>query len=200
METPNSIILEKIKSIFAKETKTKLEEVQTKDGVTIFAEVFDVGEAAFIVDGEERVPLPVGDYELEDGRMLVVEEEGIIASITEAEGGEKEPATEEEPASSEEDEMSKEKERIKNIMKEILTDLQKEEMQSFIDDMQKQVNEMKTDLSEKIDKVITELGEMPAGEAPKKKPKAKGIRPKLGSQGRNLTVQESIYARLYKNY
>jgi hypothetical protein len=47
--------------------------------------MFEVGEAVFIVgpEGTEPVPLPVGEYELADGRILVVEVEGVIAAINE---------------------------------------------------------------------------------------------------------------------
>ena len=65
--------------------ETKLEDMPLADGMTtIQADMFEVGEAVFIVvDEAEPVPLPVGDYELADGRLLVVEVEGIIAEIKE---------------------------------------------------------------------------------------------------------------------
>ena len=67
--------------------ETKLEDMPLADGMTtIQADMFEVGEAVFIVvDEAEPVPLPVGDYELADGRLLVVEVEGIIAEIKEME-------------------------------------------------------------------------------------------------------------------
>ena len=198
MDTPNKTILEKIKSIFAEANKTKLEEVKTKDGVVIFAEVFDVGEAVFVVDGEERIPLPIGEYVLEDGKVLVVEEEGIIASISEGEVVEEEVP--EEPEAEVEAEEDKEKERIKDIMKEIMAELHAEEMQKVVDDMQKAINEMKSDLSEQITDVITEMAKTPAGDTPKRKPKGKVAEAKLRAGGRSLTTQERIYSRLYKNY
>lgn len=65
--------------------ETKLEDMPLADGMTtIQADMFEVGEAVFIVvEDAEPVPLPVGEYELADGRILVVEVEGIIASINE---------------------------------------------------------------------------------------------------------------------
>ena len=65
--------------------ETKLEDMPLADGMsTIQADMFEVGEAVFIVvDEAEPVPLPVGDYELADGRLLVVEVEGVIAEIKE---------------------------------------------------------------------------------------------------------------------
>ena len=63
--------------------ETKLEDQPLEDGMTtIQADMFEVGQAVFIVVPEaEPVALPVGEYELADGRVLKVEVEGIIASI-----------------------------------------------------------------------------------------------------------------------
>ena len=63
--------------------ETKLEDMPLADGMTtIQADMFEVGEAVFIVvENADPVPLPVGEYELADGRILEVEVEGIIASI-----------------------------------------------------------------------------------------------------------------------
>jgi len=63
--------------------ETKLEDMPLADGMTtIQADMFEVGEAVFIVvENADPVPLPVGEYELADGRILVVEVEGVIASL-----------------------------------------------------------------------------------------------------------------------
>ena len=65
--------------------ETKLEDMPLADGMTtIQADMFEVGESVFIVvEDAEPVPLPVGEYELADGRILVVEVEGVIAAINE---------------------------------------------------------------------------------------------------------------------
>jgi len=75
--------------------EVKLEQMKLIDGNTVIeADSFEVGASVMIVVPEgEPVPLEVGKYELEDGRLLVVEEKGMIASI------------EEMPAESEEEEM-----------------------------------------------------------------------------------------------
>ena len=58
---------------------------QTLENATIIeAESFEAGQQVFVVSDEERVALPVGEYALEDGMTLVVEEEGMIAEIKEA--------------------------------------------------------------------------------------------------------------------
>jgi hypothetical protein len=75
--------------------EVKLEQMKLADGNTVIeADSFEPGASVMIVVPEgEPVPLEVGNYELEDGRVLIVEEVGMIASI------------EEMPAESEEEEM-----------------------------------------------------------------------------------------------
>ena len=65
----------------------KLEQMMLMDGVTkIEADVFEAGAEVFIVtEDDQRIPLPVGEYELESGMILIVTQEGIIAEIKEAE-------------------------------------------------------------------------------------------------------------------
>ena len=65
--------------------EVKLEEQTLADGNTVIeADSFEVGASVMIVVPEgEPVPLEVGKYELEDGKVLVVEEVGIIAAIEE---------------------------------------------------------------------------------------------------------------------
>ena len=57
--------------------------MQLENGTTVEAEAFEAGNEIFIVTEDEKVALPVGTYSLEDARELVVDEEGVIASIGE---------------------------------------------------------------------------------------------------------------------
>lgn len=88
--------------------KVEMATMQLANGVTIEAESFEAGQNVFLVgEDEEKVAAPVGEHELEDGRILVIEEEGVIAEIKEA--VEEAPAEEEvevEQAAEEEEEMS----------------------------------------------------------------------------------------------
>ena len=65
--------------------EVKLEQMKLIDGNTVIeADSFEPGASVMIVvPDSEPVPLEVGKYELEDGRLLVVEEKGMIASIEE---------------------------------------------------------------------------------------------------------------------
>ncbi len=67
--------------------EVKLEQLKLADGMTVIeADSFDPEMAVVIVtEDEQKIPLPVGEYELEDGRMLVVAVEGIISEIKEKE-------------------------------------------------------------------------------------------------------------------
>lgn len=88
-------ILNKVRSLLGMEVK--LEQMKLTDGVSILeADVFEAGNEVFIVtEDEQKIPLPVGEYELEDMRVLVVTEEGLIAEIKEA--AEEEEVVVEEP-------------------------------------------------------------------------------------------------------
>ena len=82
-------VINQIKTLLGMEVK--LETMKLMDGITIFeADAFEMDKEVFIVtEDEQKIPVPIGEYELEDGRILVVEVEGIILEI-------KEVATEEE--------------------------------------------------------------------------------------------------------
>ena len=75
--------------------EVKLAQMKLKDGVTVIeADAFEMDNNVFIVNGEDRIPVPVGEYELEDGMILVVAVEGIIAEIKEAAVEEEAPEAE----------------------------------------------------------------------------------------------------------
>ena len=80
----------------------KFEEAALEDGTIISADAFEVGNAVFIVVEEDQQPLPVGEYALADGSLLVVEEEGVIADIKAADEEVEEVAEEEVVEQSEE--------------------------------------------------------------------------------------------------
>ena len=80
----------------------KFEDAALEDGTIISAEAFEVGNAVFIVVEEEQQPLPVGEYAMADGSLLVVEEEGIIAEIKAADEETEEEVEEEVVEQSEE--------------------------------------------------------------------------------------------------
>ena len=73
-------VINEIKTLLGMEVK--LAQMKLEDGVTVVeAEMFEPEAAVFIVNGEDRIAMPVGEYKLEDGNVLKVEVEGIIAAI-----------------------------------------------------------------------------------------------------------------------
>lgn len=80
-------VINQIKELLGMEVK--LATMKLSDGVTILeAEVFEAGAEVFVVAEDQKIALPVGEYELEDGKILVVSEEGMIAEIKEMEAKE----------------------------------------------------------------------------------------------------------------
>jgi hypothetical protein len=61
--------------------EVKLEEMKLENGTVITTESLEKGNEVFIVTDDEKVAMPVGEYILEDGKLLIVEEEGIIADV-----------------------------------------------------------------------------------------------------------------------
>ena len=63
--------------------EVKLEDMKLENGTLVSAESFEKDKEIFIVTDDEKVAMPVGEYMLEDGRLLVVSEEGMIADVRE---------------------------------------------------------------------------------------------------------------------
>ena len=63
--------------------EVKLEEMKLENGTLVSAESFEKGKEIFIVTDDEKVAMPVGEYMLEDGRLVVVSEEGMIGDVRE---------------------------------------------------------------------------------------------------------------------
>lgn len=87
--------------------EVKLMEEKLENGTVISAEAFEKGKEVFIVTDDEKVAMPVGEYILEDGRLLVVEAEGMIADVREV--SDEVPAKEEETEDLEEEKKEEEK-------------------------------------------------------------------------------------------
>lgn len=125
----------------------KLAQARLADGVTVLeAEAFEAGMEVFIVTEEGNVPLPVGEYEMEGGELiLVVEEEGIIAEIKEVEETveEEAPAAEEEAVAPIEEEMSEETRQPKKTIESII----KETLFSEVEKLKVENDELKAELS-----------------------------------------------------
>lgn len=68
------------------EVKVDLLEKKTSDGNTIFdSESFAIGEPIFIVTEDGNIPVPEGEYALEDGTTVNVDATGIIIEVSTSE-------------------------------------------------------------------------------------------------------------------
>ena len=113
-------INELLKKVGLKAEEIKLAQMKLADGVTIVeAEAFEAGYSIGIVTEEGVVALPKGEYEMEDGKALIVEEDGVIAEIKDAVS--EEEAAEEGEMMDEKEEMSSEpqpKKVVESVTKE----------------------------------------------------------------------------------
>jgi hypothetical protein len=119
-----------------------------KDGVTVLeAESFDAGVPVFIVaENGDKVPAPIGEHELEDGRVLVITEEGMIAEIKDA-------MVEEVPVEEAPVEMASEN-QFAELVKSIVTSMSVE--------VAKQIESVRTELTAQIAEVKTSQVEVKA--------------------------------------
>ena len=93
--------------------EVKLEQMMLVDGVTtIEFDILEAGQSVMIVNEEDRVPLPIGEYELQDGQILKVLEDGVIGEIGAKQEEVEQP---EQPEVEEEVEMEVEKPTAKKV-------------------------------------------------------------------------------------
>lgn len=142
-------MLKEIKSLLgielSAETEVKVEFAQMtlENGTVLEAEEFVAGQEVFIITEEDRIALPVGEYELENGQILVVEEEGLIADIK-AEEAEVEVEVEaaEEMAYVNKEEFAAAIDEIKAMIEEVKAGMkEKEEMAQVQAEVEAQVKE-----------------------------------------------------------
>lgn len=95
-------IMTELSSVKEEAVEVKFEQMTLENGTVLEAEAFEAGNEVFIVNEEERIAVPVGEYGLADGRVLYVTEEGMIAEVKTAEAEAEEEAVEVEVEASEE--------------------------------------------------------------------------------------------------
>lgn len=129
--------------------EVRLEERKLENGTRVEAESFEKGKEIFILTDDEKVAMPVGEYLLEDGRLLVVAQEGIIDDVREVSN--EVPQKEEEPASVTED-LSEEDDKKKDEKKkeEKMADVGDwEGMEKRIQNLEDAIADIKSRLGEK---------------------------------------------------
>ena len=108
------------------------------------ADAFAVGVSAFVVNDEgERIPLPDGDYQLQDGSMLVVAE-GAVTEVKEAEAEVEAEEEKEEEMKAEEVEASSEvltREAVEGMIAKAI-EATKKEFSSQIEERDAKITEL----------------------------------------------------------
>jgi len=187
-------MLNKVKEVLGVELNEETQEVKLaqatlENGTVIESENFAAGSEVFIVTDDEKVALPVGEYSLEDGEMLKVEEEGIIASI-----GAAEEAPEEEVEAAEEEEMGyatkQDLAEVKEMIEEIKSMIEpKEEMSEEVseEEVKEELNEeVKEELS--AEEPVAKVTHNPEAETKKNL--------NLFAQKRSMTTADKVMQRI----
>jgi hypothetical protein len=189
----NSLI-NQIKTLLGMEVK--LETMKLSDGVTVLeAEMFEAGNEVFVVtEDEQKIALPIGEYEMEDGRILVVVEEGVISEIKEKE--EEEEEMPEEAPIEEEAKKEQEMETAKAAPKKIVESMIKESFFSEIEALKTENETLKAELSKLKEVKEVELSEVkPISFNPENENTNDSI--KLSAK-RQRTTMDSILEKLNK--
>jgi len=194
-------ILSKIKTYLGEDTADIVENIEQSqvvelaqakldNGTVLEAEAFEAGNEIFILTDDEKVAVPVGEYTMEDGQILVVSEEGIIGEIKSAEQEEEVEASEE---VSEETETELEEVEAEYATKEELA-----EVKSMLEEIKAMI-EKKEKMSEVEEQVKEELSETPATEAITHNPEPKKQVNLKFAQNRKQGTIDRVMQKLINN-
>ena len=167
-------LLEKIQTLLS--AKVNLAEMTLENGTILEAESFATGESVFIKTDDERVALPIGEYTLEDGRLLIVEEEGIIAEIKEetAEVPAEELAEVEVDVDPESYDTPKEAEQVEDVLQAVVEAIapEIEKIQQEVAEMKKELESVKMEYKKKEEMAAQTPAAKPKKHSPEAAPKA----------------------------
>jgi len=196
-------MLNQVKNLLGVELseEVKLEQMKLENGTVLEAEAFEKDNEVFIVTEDEKVPVPSGEYSLEDGKILVVEE-GIISDIKEMEEEVEEEVVEEEEATSEEEEMKEEVYASKDEVSELKAII--EDLKAKLELKDQETAEeiglaMTTMLSEqeKVEEAVKEELSKPAAEPIKHNPEGETKKQNyLYAQKRNLSTRDRVLQKI----
>jgi len=182
--------------------EVKLEEMKLENGTVITTESLEKGNEVFIVTDDEKVAIPVGEYILEDGRLLIVEEEGIIADVRDV--SDDVPAKEETEDLEEEtietevpEEVASEVEAIVEAVVEVIAPVI-EEVKSEVEELKKQYASLMDDKEEKVeDKKKEDLSAARKPITRNSQPKSNKTKVEFGS-GKFATTLDRVLNKLNK--
>ena len=187
-------MLNKIKTFLGEETtdivenieeKVELAQAKLENGTVLEAEAFEAGNEIFIVSEDERVAVPVGEYQMEDGKILVVTEEGLRGEIKDA---------------TEEVEEEVEAEDLGYVTKEELAEVVSmiEEIKAMIEKKEEMSEEKEVELSEELPTEVKEELSEPAAEPIAHNPEQKNNMNVKFSQNRKQTTFDKVLSRINK--
>lgn len=143
--------------------EVKLEEQKLENGTRVEAESFEKGKEIFILTDDEKVAMPVGEYLLEDGRLIVVKEEGMIDDVREVsdEVPQKEEESKDDPKDETEDLKYKDEEMRDDGEEAAVDDWQGMEkriknLEDAIADLKAKVGEKNVEASEDVKEELNE--------------------------------------------
>ena len=191
-------ILSKIKTYLGEDTADIVENIEQSqvvelaqakldNGTVLEAEAFEAGNEIFILTDDEKVAVPVGEYTMEDGQILVVEEEGIIGEIKSAEQEEEEEV-----------EASEEVEELEEVEAEYATKEELAEVKSMLEEIKAMI-EKKEEMSEVEEQVKEELSETPATEAITHNPEPKQKVSLKYAQNRKQSTFDKVMSKIVNN-
>ena len=188
-------ILNKVRVLLGMEVK--LETMKLDDNVTVIeAEAFEAdNEVVVVTEDEQKIPLPVGNYNLEDGRVLVVAEEGLIAEVKEKE---EEVAVEEEVEVEKDEPMEEEmSDAPTKEVKKTIESVVKETFFSEMEALKKENEELKAKLSGNVEVELASEEPMvdPISFNPENVQKIENV--KLASK-RERSIMDSILEKINK--
>jgi chromosome segregation ATPase len=174
-------------------------EGKLKDGTIIVSEADALGEGVEVMvmteDGT-TIPVPVGTYELEDGKKFEVKEEGIIASMEEAEEEEEVEAGDDDEDYKDDDkeEMSVEN-KLSEFSEVVMTIFQ--ELREEIDTLKSEIEEV-TNQSLAKDENIEELQSenLELSKKLKEEPATENINIRKFSEQKAVKLTKQEYNRL----
>jgi hypothetical protein len=182
--------------------QVNLAQMKLEDGVTIieaeeFAPEFSVG----IVTADGVVPMPIGEYTLEDGMVLVVAVEGIIAEVKEA-TAEEETAPEVEVEVEAKAAPQAPAPQAKRVVESVSKETFFAEIEKLKTELSLQINEVKAENeSLKKEKEALEVklnsqeeGAEPIVQNPESAEKVQGF---SFGQNRPETIQDKVYEKMF---
>lgn len=171
--------------------KVELATAKLDNGTVLEAEAFEAGKEIFIITEDDKVALPVGDYTMEDGKMLVVAEEGIIAEIKDLD---EEAEVEAEEEKEEMGYVTKEElaEAVSEI-KAMIEDMKKEEMSEEVVEEATDEVELSEELPKEVKEELSEPAAEPIAHNPEQKNNNIGVK---FAQNRKQTTLDKVMSKI----